>query len=45
MALVQDIDSDITLSAAVDDLQVNPLEGWVRESIIARIPGSSHAGK
>jgi hypothetical protein len=45
MALVQDIDSAVTVSATVDELDVNPLEDWVREYVIARIPGSRHAGE
>ena len=26
----------------VDELEVAPLEGWVRQHLIGRIPGSDH---
>jgi sporulation protein YlmC with PRC-barrel domain len=44
-ALVSDIGSAITLSASRADLHVAPLEDWVREKIIARVPGSGHASR
>jgi hypothetical protein len=45
MTLVQDIGSAITLSASRADLAVAPLEDWVREHIVARVPGSRHASE
>lgn len=45
MALVQEIGSHLTLSTSVDDLDVNPLEDWVRTYVITRIPGNGHAGE
>jgi hypothetical protein len=44
-ALVEDIDSAVTLSASRDDLAVGELEDWVRDHIVARVPGSRHAGE
>jgi hypothetical protein len=44
-ALVVDIDSAVTLSASRDDLAVGELEDWVRDHIVARVPGSRHAGE
>jgi hypothetical protein len=44
-ALVDDIGSAVTLAASRDDLEVAPLEDWVREHIISRVPGSRHAGE
>lgn len=43
VAAVDDIGSAITLARRRDDLTVAPLEDWVREHVITRIPGSSHA--
>jgi sporulation protein YlmC with PRC-barrel domain len=42
MSMVSEIGSAIKLSASRADLDVDPLEDWVREKIIARIPGSGH---
>lgn len=44
MSLVSEIGSAIKLGASRSDLDVDPLEDWVRDKIIARIPGSGHAG-
>jgi hypothetical protein len=44
-ALVTDIDSSVTVSASRDDLDTAPLEDWVRDHIISRVPGSRHAGE
>ena len=44
-ALVQDIGSSIKLSASRDELGVAPLEDWVRDHVVARIPGSGHESK
>lgn len=45
MAQVSEIGPEIKLGAARADLQVAPLEDWVREHVVARIPGSRHAGE
>jgi hypothetical protein len=45
MRLVEDIGSAITLSASRADLNVAPLEDWVREHIVSRVPGSRHASQ
>jgi sporulation protein YlmC with PRC-barrel domain len=44
-SLVTDIDAAITISRPVAELAVQPLERWVDEHVIARIPGSRHAGR
>ena len=41
-ALVEDIGNAVKLSAARDDLHVAPLEDWVRDHFISRVPGSRH---
>jgi len=41
-ALVQDIGSSITVSSTRADLDAEPLETWVDEHVIARLPGSGH---
>ena len=43
--LVTEIDSAITVSRPVDELDVRPLERWVDDHVIARIPGSRHASE
>ncbi|MGI5128788.1 hypothetical protein ACQEVB_18420 [Pseudonocardia sp. CA-107938] len=43
--LVTDIDSAITVSRPVAELAVRPLERWVDEHVISRIPGSRHASE
>jgi hypothetical protein len=45
MSLVSDIDSEIKLGASRDELGVAPLEDWVREHVIVRIPGNGHASE
>lgn len=40
MALVQDLDSAITVSRRRADLAVEPLERWMGDHVINRIPGS-----
>lgn len=44
-ALVTDIGSEVKVSASRDDLDAAPLEEWVRDHVISRIPGSRHAGE
>jgi hypothetical protein len=44
-ALVDDLGSAVSLSASRDDLDVAPLEDWVRDHFISRVPGSRHAGE
>jgi sporulation protein YlmC with PRC-barrel domain len=44
-ATVTDIGSAITIEGRVEDLEVTPLEKWVDEHIIGRVPGSSHASE
>jgi sporulation protein YlmC with PRC-barrel domain len=44
-ALVNEIGSDVKLSASRDELDTAPLEDWVRDHIISRVPGSRHAGE
>jgi sporulation protein YlmC with PRC-barrel domain len=41
--LVTDIDSAVQLNAGREDLDSNRAEQWVRDVIIAKIPGSGHA--
>jgi len=41
-AQVDDIGSAIKLGASRDSLGVAPLEDWVREHIVSRVPGSRH---
>src|SRR4051812_25915499 len=43
--LVTDIDSAITVSRPVAELAVRPLERWVDEHVISRIPGSRNASQ
>lgn len=43
--LVTEIDSAITISRPVAELAVRPLEQWVDEHVISRIPGSRRASK
>lgn len=43
MGLVIDIGSAITIGRDRADLDVDPLEGWVDEHVIGRIPGNRHA--
>ena len=40
---VTDIGSAITVTGGADQLHLAPLEDWVDEHIISRIPGSRHA--
>jgi hypothetical protein len=42
---VTDIGSAITIARTADELAVAPLEDWVDQYIIARIPGSRHEGE
>ena len=44
-AVVEDIGSAVKLSASLDDLRVAPLEDWVRDHIVSRVPGSRHASE
>ncbi|NIH88469.1 hypothetical protein [Amycolatopsis granulosa] len=41
---VQRVSSDVTLSLRAEVLAEQPLERWLRDKFIARIPGSGHAG-
>ena len=43
MSDVVGIDSAVTVGRRRDSLQVDGLEVWVREHVIDRLPGSSHA--
>jgi sporulation protein YlmC with PRC-barrel domain len=43
-ALVNEIGSAVKVSARRDDLHVAPLEDWMRDFVVGRIPGSRHAG-
>jgi sporulation protein YlmC with PRC-barrel domain len=45
MALVQHIGSAVVLSVRREELDVAPLERWVREHVVSRIPGSRHEGE
>lgn len=42
---VTDIGSAITIARSERELPVAPLERWLEHHVIARIPGSGHAGK
>lgn len=42
ISLVSDIGSAVTLGAARSDVHAAPLEEWVGEHVIGRIPGTSH---
>jgi hypothetical protein len=44
-ALVSEIGSSVELMAKQDDLDVTPLDDWVGQHIVARVPGSRHADK
>jgi hypothetical protein len=44
-AIVDDIGSAIKLTSSRDDLRVAPLDDWLDHYVIARIPGSRHAGE
>jgi sporulation protein YlmC with PRC-barrel domain len=44
-ALVTDIGSAVTVARRYDELPIDPLEAWVEEHIIGRIPGSRHEGE
>jgi sporulation protein YlmC with PRC-barrel domain len=44
MGLVTDIGSAVTIGCDRADLHVDPLEGWIDDHVIGRIPGSRHAG-
>ncbi|GHF25612.1 hypothetical protein GCM10017786_69740 [Amycolatopsis deserti] len=41
---VKQVSSDVTLSLRAEVLEVPPLEKWLRDKLIARIPGSGHGG-
>ncbi|MCW2505517.1 MAG: hypothetical protein JWO79_3801 [Actinomycetia bacterium] len=44
-AIVTDIGSAVTVSVPVADLDVQPLERWLRDHVIQRIPGASNAAE
>ncbi|OXM65146.1 MULTISPECIES: PRC-barrel domain-containing protein [Amycolatopsis] len=41
---VKQVSSDVTLSLRAEVLEVPPLEKWLRDKLIARIPGAGHGG-
>ncbi|WP_435061209.1 hypothetical protein [Amycolatopsis thermoflava] len=41
---VKQVSSEVTLSLRAEVLEVPSLEKWLRDKLIARIPGSGHAG-
>ena len=43
--LVARVGSEITLRVPADLLVEPPLEGWLRQHLIGRIPGADHAGQ
>ena len=43
--LVTDIGSAVTVTRTVAELDVSPLDSWVAEHIIGRIPGARHASE
>jgi len=45
IASVIEIGSDVKVAASRDELDVDPLEDWVRDHIVSRVPGSRHASK
>ena len=42
---VEEITSSVTLNMPLRDLDVVPLEDWVREHLIQHIPGAGHASE
>jgi sporulation protein YlmC with PRC-barrel domain len=44
-ALVDEVGSAVRLTAALADLGDQPLEAWLREHVVDRIPGADHAGE
>jgi sporulation protein YlmC with PRC-barrel domain len=42
---VVDIGSAVTVDRSRDRLDIAPLEDWVREHVISRIPGNRHEGE
>ena len=42
---VTGIGEDITVSRSRDELRIDPLERWVNDNVITRIPGSRHESK
>jgi sporulation protein YlmC with PRC-barrel domain len=45
MSAVEEIGSSVTLNVPLRDLDVVPLEDWVREHLIRHIPGARHASE
>jgi len=43
-AQVTDVGSAVKLARRADEIDVGPLERWVDEHVIGRIPGSTHEG-
>jgi sporulation protein YlmC with PRC-barrel domain len=43
--LVHEVGSDIRLPVRVELLEMPPLEQWLRDNVIGRIPGADDAGK
>ncbi|MDQ6875507.1 MAG: hypothetical protein M3042_10665 [Actinomycetota bacterium] len=44
IALVEDIATAIDISAAAAELRTHQTEAWVDKHVIAKLPGSKHAG-
>jgi sporulation protein YlmC with PRC-barrel domain len=42
---VKQVSSDVTLSLRAEVLEVPPLERWLRDHVIGRIPGAAHASE
>jgi sporulation protein YlmC with PRC-barrel domain len=42
---VTDVHSAVDVDRSRDELAVDPLEGWVDRHLVARLPGSDHAGE
>ena len=42
---VTGVHSAIEVDRSRDDLGVDPLEGWIQDHLIGRLPGSRHAGE
>lgn len=45
IALVEQIRTDVVLSAARAELRTNQTEAWVDQHVISKLPGADHAGE
>jgi hypothetical protein len=45
VALVEEIRSDVRLSAAAAELRTHQVEAWVDQHVISKLPGANHASK